>query len=290
MASIKKRADGTWRARYRDNSGRERARHFAKKSDAQTFLDSITAQLVRGDYIAPERTKMSVAEWADRWLRTKVNLKPSTLRNYGVIIDTRITPRWGRLPLSRIEHDDVAAWIADLTREGLSPSWVRQIHRTLSMLFDAAVKGRRITVNPAKGVDLPRLPRPDKTFLTHEQLADLADACAEYRTLVYVLGYCGLRFGEAAGLRVKSVDLLRGRLHIVEAMTEVGGRVVFGTPKTHAQRSVPVPRFLRDALAEQLAGKEPDDFVFPAPREVSCATGTSAGTCSTPPPPRSAST
>jgi integrase len=162
--------------------------------------------------------------------------------------------------------DDVAAWIAALVHEGLSASWVRQIHRTASMLFDVAVKSRRITVNPAHGVDLPRLPRSDKAFLTHEQLADLADACGDYRTFVLTLGYTGVRFGEAAALRKNSVDVLRGRLHIAEAMTEVGGKVVFGAPKTHRQRSVPFPRFLREALAEQCAGKDPDDFVFPAPR------------------------
>ncbi|MDP9394864.1 MAG: tyrosine-type recombinase/integrase [Actinomycetota bacterium] len=76
----------------------------------------------------------------------------------------------------------------------------------------------------------------------------------------------GLRWGEAAGLRTRRVDLLRGRLEVVEAVTEVGSRHVFGPPKTHQSRSVPVPRFLRDSLAEQLAGKAPDDLVFTAPR------------------------
>ena len=38
MASIKKRPDGRWRARYRDPDGRERAKHFARKVDAERFL------------------------------------------------------------------------------------------------------------------------------------------------------------------------------------------------------------------------------------------------------------
>jgi hypothetical protein len=36
MASIKKRNNGKWRARYRDASGQEHARHFDRKVDAQT--------------------------------------------------------------------------------------------------------------------------------------------------------------------------------------------------------------------------------------------------------------
>ena len=80
------------------------------------------------------------------------------------------------------------------------------------------------------------------------------------------LAYCGLRWGEAAALRVRRVDLLRGRITVAETMTEVHGQALFGSPKTHQNRSVPVPRFLREQLADQLAGKAPDDLVFTAPR------------------------
>jgi integrase len=37
---------------------------------------------------------------------------------------------------------------------------------------------------------------------------------------------------------------------------------VSGTPKTHQRRSVGMPRFLVDELAEHIASKGPDDFVF----------------------------
>ena len=51
------------------------------------------------------------------------------------------------------------------------------------------------------------------------------------------------RWGEAAALRAGRVDLGRRRLEIVEATSEVGGEIIFGTPKTHQRRSVPFPRF-----------------------------------------------
>jgi hypothetical protein len=38
MASVKKRPDGKWRARYRGLDGREHARHFARKVDAERWL------------------------------------------------------------------------------------------------------------------------------------------------------------------------------------------------------------------------------------------------------------
>ena len=101
--------------------------------------------------------------------------------------------------------------------------------------------------------------------MTHEQVAQLAEACSPYQTLIRVLAYSGLRWGEVAALRVHRVDLLRRRLEVDEANTEVGGHVVQGTTKNHQRRSVPIPRFLADDLAQHLAGKKPDDLVFTSP-------------------------
>ncbi len=44
----------------------------------------------------------------------------------------------------------------------------------------------------------------------------------------------------------------------------MNGHAVFGTPKTHQRRQVPVPRFLADELAAHVAGKAPAEFVFTA--------------------------
>jgi integrase len=119
--------------------------------------------------------------------------------------------------------------------------------------------------NATKDSEINALADSEARFLTHDQLADLADAAGDYRTLVLTLGYCGLRWGEAAGLRVGHVDCLRGRMQVVESVAEVNGRIVFGSPKSHQHRSVPVPRFLRDELMAATAGKSPGDLVFASP-------------------------
>jgi len=135
----------------------------------------------------------------------------------------------------------------------------------LSLVLDHAVKDGRISKNPAKGVRRPRAARSHMIYLTHGQVDELAVACEPDGTLVRVLAYTGIRWGEAAALRVGRVDLTRRRLSIDEATSEVGGRVIFGTPKTHKQRSVPFPAFLTDPLAAATAGKGADDLVFTAP-------------------------
>lgn len=65
MASITRRPDGKWRARYRDEAGREHARHFDRKVDGQRWLDTVTASVVRGDYIDPKLGRTTVeSTWA----------------------------------------------------------------------------------------------------------------------------------------------------------------------------------------------------------------------------------
>jgi integrase len=68
--------------------------------------------------------------------------------------------------------------------------------------MELGVRDGRIAQNPATGIRLPRVAKPQKRFLTPEQVHALADAAAQYpipevggqyRALVLVLAFCGLR-------------------------------------------------------------------------------------------------
>jgi hypothetical protein len=74
MASIAKRPDGRWRARYRDPVGQEISHHFARKVDAQGWLDSVTTAVSTGLYVDPSLSRVRVGDWAHKWLATKTNL------------------------------------------------------------------------------------------------------------------------------------------------------------------------------------------------------------------------
>jgi integrase len=227
-------------------------------------LTSVEHSQVVGSYIDPGRSRMTVEEWSAVWLR-QLQVKPSTRARYESLLRVHVMPTWGPVPLNAVTHSGVGGWIAGLTTAGLAPASVRQTHRVLSLLLSSAVKDNRIARNPADGVSLPQSSQPQKRYLTHEQVATLADAAGDHGLLIRVLAYTGLRFGELAALRVGRVDLMRRRLHVVESVTELQGHAVFGTPKNHQTRSVPVPRGIADDLAVHLAEKSQDDFVFPAP-------------------------
>jgi len=195
MASIVKRTNGMWRARYRDASGREHAKHFERKADGERWLRGEQSKVDRGNWTDPARAKVTVGEWSQRWLKGQLQLKPSTRQRYASILAKKVDPTWASVPLSSVGHAAVAEWVTALSASGLAGSTVRQCHRVLSLVLGLAVRDKRIASNPAEGVQLPRAVKSDKVFLTAGQVAQLADAAGSGRLVVLVLAYTGLRFG-----------------------------------------------------------------------------------------------
>ena len=94
IVSIAKRGDGRWRARYRDVAGKEHSRHFARKVDAQAWLDDVTTAVRTGTYADPRRGRVTVGDWAPRWLDGQAHLKPSTHERYAGILREHVLPHW----------------------------------------------------------------------------------------------------------------------------------------------------------------------------------------------------
>ncbi|MEV0868704.1 tyrosine-type recombinase/integrase [Brachybacterium paraconglomeratum] len=263
MASIQKRPDGRWRARYRDAQKKEHARHFKRKIDAQRWLDEVTTAVNTGQYVDPSRSRATVGSVAEAWRDTPSWAASTRARNLS-ILDAHVLPRWGNVKLADVQHEDVQAWINALHQAGMAGGTVRKTHGALNGVLKLAVKGKRLAVNPAAEVELPRQDMKRRRYLTGVQLEALAEAAGDRAAIVHVLAYCGLRFGELAALRVAMVDLGRRRLRIEESVTEVNGALVWSEPKDHQRRTVPWPAFLDDEIRAALEGKGADDPVFPS--------------------------
>ena len=281
MASIEKRTRNgrtRWYTRYRDPSGKQCTRTFDRKVDAQRHLTSVESAKQGGVYIDPSRAKVTMGEWSKRWLAGTAHLKPSTRERYEGILRAHILPRWRTTNLDNISHSAVQAWVTELSKE-LQPATVRKVHRVLSLILTLAVKDGRLVRNSATDINLPRVRSTEQRYLTHQQVHALARAAAapdipskhrriaerytdQYRLIVLFLAYTGVRFGEMAALRVGRIDFLRRRLVVAESVTLVGSQQVWGTPKGHERREVPLPSFLVEELATHVQGRAPDDLVF----------------------------
>jgi integrase len=271
MAHIEKRPDRSkrWRVRYRDPTGRERSRSFARRAEADRFLATIQADLIRGEWTDPRLARIPVDEWSRRWLATKRHLKPKTLAGYESILRAHVLPAFGGHQLRHLDRMAVEEWIAELQATGLGASGVRQARQLLNSMLRLAVDAGYMSSNPVEGVRVPRQPDGEMLFLDAAEVEWLASAIREpYETLVYVLAYGGLRWGEAAALKRGRCDLLRSRLEVAESLSEARGELHFGSTKTHRSRMVGIPGFLRDLLALHLARhvqSEPDALVFTSP-------------------------
>ena len=275
-----------WRARYRAPDGRERSKSFRRKVDAEVWLRDQQIAADRGSWVNPRAGTATYADWASVWLAGLHNLKPKTKAGYENLLGSRILPTFGQVELRNISPASVRDWISLMAEEGLSASRIRQARQVLRASLDQAVLDRIIGFNATDGAKVPREQPREARFLTAEQVEVLAGTAADHQnganTLVTLLAYTGLRWGEAVALRRSRLDILRRTIHIAESATEVGGRLVFGTPKTHRDRTVVVPRFIADELALHLAkrsGGDGDDLVFIAPRGGPLRVGTFRRNC-----------
>jgi integrase len=258
--------DGAYRVRYRGPDRKERSKQFTLKRDADAWLTEQKARMAAGTWTDPALARITVAAWSARWLDGQAHLKPSTRARYAGLLRTHVIPVWGTVPLSAVTHADVASWAAGLTAAGSAPSTVRQAHRVLALMLGLAVRDGRLARNVADGIPLPRARRAEPRFLTREEVERLATAAEGESDVIRFLALTGLRFGEAAAMRVGRVNLLRRRVEVVEAVAEVNGLLEWGTPKTHQRRSVPLADSLQEPLAARCAGKGPNDLLLTAPR------------------------
>jgi integrase len=257
-----------WRARYRDPSGRERSKSFARKVDAERFLVGVENAKLRGAYVDPAAGRVPFSEWAEPWYNTTAALRHTTRRDYRKLLDQQVLPAFAGDSLAGIDALAVREWVADLVAGGLSARRARKAHAVLSQVLASAVEGGRLTRNVAAGIKLPKVQRTEMHFLDAEQVEALAEVIdARYGTLIRFAAYSGMRPSELAALRVGRLDLLRGTARVVEAAPEVDGHLHWSGVKTHEARTVRLPRSIVEELGGYLAcrPRDPEALVFTAP-------------------------
>jgi len=270
---VRRLPSGRWQARYAGPDGvlRSAPMTFARKSDADRWLSTIETDLARGRWVDPRAGEITVREWSERWFRAaQAHLKVKTQAGYRSLLDTKIYPTFGDLPLAAIRPIAVSEWVASLRHRGLSPSRVRQSYRLFAQILRAAVENDLLAVSPCRGVRLPRMPETEPQIVTESEVDRLISLLpAPHDVLVALLAYGGLRIGEAFALRRRSVDVDAGTVTVSEALVEIQGHLSFDAPKSHQSRTVGLPDFVIARLAEHLrdgVGAAADALLFTTAR------------------------
>lgn len=258
---------GTWRARWRDDSGRQMAKTFKRKADATAFLHATLADLHRGTYVSPaKRGGITLEAWADEWLAAAMNLGPGGRETYRRDLDRHILPALGDYPLGKLTPTAIDRYLADELAAGVAPSSVHRHYRTVRRCLQVAIERGRLAKNPCDLVKPPRVEQAEMRFLTVDQVDALSAAVpARYRAWVLVAAWGGLRWSETVGLRRDHVD---GRRLLVteQLIRRADGAWYREPPKTRAgRRTVTLPDSVAADLEQHLveySGPGPDDLVF----------------------------
>ncbi|PDQ34203.1 MAG: hypothetical protein B5766_12160 [Candidatus Lumbricidophila eiseniae] len=220
-----------------------------------------------GTFVPVSAARIQFQQLLDRHLELTAGLSENTLYQRRSVARKWLTPKWETWPVADITRNLVELWIEELNADGVGSGTIQKVYRLFNATLNHAVEDHLLQRNPARGVRLPRArPAQRHPYLTFDELAELNDAMGlRYRSLVTFLALTGLRFGEAAALRVSSIDLDGRLVHIDSAFKEVAGRLSEGDTKSHTIHTIAYPPILDAMMRELTSGRRGEDHIFRSP-------------------------
>ena len=204
--SVDRLPSGKWRARFRTPDGRRLAATLPTKADADAWLAAQATDQGRGVWVDPRRGKVTVGDYARRWLDQRPDLRPSTRQDYADISRMHIVPKLGHRELGALSPAEVRAWHADLA--GNAPARAAKSYRVLRAILNTAVADELLVRNPCRVRGAGQDRTAERPVATVAEVQALADSIDEHlRALVLLASWCGLRRGELLGLRRRDLDL-----------------------------------------------------------------------------------
>jgi integrase len=267
FGSVRRLPSGRWQARYTDQGGTSRSAPFTfhTKQDAQAWLTTVRADLIRGQWLPPD-ADTTLRQYASVWLEHRT-LKDRTREHYRKILDQLILPALGEYPLRKLTPAIVRQWHARTAPD--RPTYRAHAYQLLRTICASAVSDDLIVANPCRIRGAGQAKRASKTEpATLEELAIIVDAMPErYRLMVLLASWCGLRFGELTELRGHDIDTKKGIIRVRRAVVWVDSKADITTPKSAAgERDVAIPPHMLPLVREHLLrhGGGRGALLFPA--------------------------
>jgi integrase len=248
VASVDKRANGMWRARWREYpGGPQKAKHFELKKQAERFLIGVQHQIARGVYVDPSEAGRPFGELAAMYLERHAWRERT--RASAVTALAPALAQWRTRPVNTIGRSDAQAFISGLQ---LAPSTIRLTRHYVGGVFKMAVEDGVIGRNPFVGVKLPSVDRGVIEPLTVAEVDRLVEAAPEWFTVAALLGAgLGLRQSETRGLTVDRVRFLEREVRVDRQASKRGEG--WGPTKTpRGVRTIPTDDVVLDQVALHL--------------------------------------
>ena len=274
---VRKREDGRWEGRivvgHKEND--EPIFQYVLAPTQKELLAKLHQNIeIFRDVELCEDSRMTLAQWLDRWLDEYAapRLRESTMSGYRIYAEQYINPRLGGKKMTSITTMDIQRMYTKLKKEGrvhehpeyghqLSVNTVRRIHTMLHRAMADAVRAHIIPRNPADGVTLPKVNTTTKRVLTDKELDEFMETIKAdplWYDFFYTELTTGLRRGEICGLMWSDFDERNGTLNVSRTLhRERDGRLVAGDTKTYAgTRKIVLP----PSTAELLRARKEKSF------------------------------
>lgn len=193
----------------------------------------------------------------------KHRLRESTISNKKYIIDLKIKPFFGKMPVNQIKATDVRNWqnqlisYKDTKDKPYSQTYLKTINNQLVAVFNYAVKYYDLKENPChKAGSMGKKDAEEMEIWTTEEFNTFItyfDERPEVGTAFTVFYYTGLRLGELLALTVADIDTTSGFIRVNKSKQRVDGKDLVTPPKTpKSTRTITIPEFLSVQLKQHI--------------------------------------
>lgn len=279
MPSYRKLPSGNWQAIVKTADGKQITRTDPLKRVVMEWAEDTATDLRRGVWVDPRKApaaKMTVGQWYERWLRSRV-VEAETARGDEGSWRLHLRETFADIALEDLTRLDVKEWIAERQRAGVGPSAIRRALNHLKTCIEGAVDEGTVQYNVARRVSPPEEHDKLPDWYTRREVERITKAMRAVgdepsAVMVELMCWVGLRWGEAAGLWGTDVDWLRKRVKITHTVTQDGKDKDY--PKnSKSVRDVPVPDWIVRNMSALMRGREPNARIFTTRRQGKTLSG-----------------
>ncbi|GLV56346.1 site-specific integrase [Dictyobacter sp. S3.2.2.5] len=259
--SITKRSDGRWAVSIRIR-GKRIFKYAKDEKEAKAILKTLKKEIEQG--VKPDAPKFTVASYLEYWLQIhRAGIRDSTYITYTTCIK-QIILALGSHRLSSLSGDQIQLGYIKIQKDlELSFGTMKLTHTIFRAALNDAVKWGYIAMNPARHVEVSKIPRTHHHALTIEQAKQLLrytdgdTYVSNQMTCLLTLAIAtGMRRGEMLGLKWGDIDMDSKTVFITRTVSylTVDGQTKYieTPPKTdYSKRRIQIPDFVMAEIQKQ---------------------------------------